>query len=111
VGATVVSAVGLLMLPVLAAVAIPTFLAQRERARDAAVESELREAAVAMEVGGVEEGVYGDLTGFAPGQPDVTVTLVATDGLSYCLAGSHALGGTTSYLDSTTGTVSEVPCG
>ena len=92
----VISLVHLVLLPVLAAVAIPVFLNQREKAVEVALRSDLSAAAITMETARVDLGSY-PLT-LTRSQPlaattdDVVLVEVAAD--SFCLrahAGDEAL--------------------
>ncbi len=84
-----------IIIGILAAIAIPVFLNQRERAWTSAVESDLRNGAVAMEAYYTDAGDYdapdaAALTdsGMTVSQ-DVTVSVYST-GQAYCLHGVHA---------------------
>ena len=84
-----------IIIGILAAIAIPVFLNQRERAWTAAVESDLRNYAIEYETQATNNnGVYTDVA-LAPGvdyqdSEDVTVTLsAASDGTQFCLTGLH----------------------
>ena len=107
-----------IIIGILAAIAIPTFLAQRERAQQSTVQSDVRNAQseVAIEVadtGDVPTGAYTsdlaletDSGTFTP-TADVTVT-VAGDQDNYTIAGQHADLGTYRYTYSqATGTYTE----
>ena len=75
------------VLGVLAAVAVPSFLSQRARAHDASVQADLR--SVAMAVGAADDG-GGDLEGSALDDVVVspgTVLEVAADGDGWCVRG------------------------
>jgi type IV pilus assembly protein PilA len=80
-----------IIIGILAAIAIPTFLNQREKAWQRAAQSDLRNAAAVM------ESRYGDLgtyVGIAAGEfkasDDVTVTIKTQTGTAYCLDADHA---------------------
>jgi type IV pilus assembly protein PilA len=82
-----------IIIGILAAIAIPVFLSQRERGWRAQMQSDLRNAAVAMETYYTDEGTYsaaGLNAAFGFSQTtDVTVTApVATD-TTYCLQAVH----------------------
>jgi type IV pilus assembly protein PilA len=86
-----------IIIGILAAIAIPVFLSQRERAWTAAVESDLRNAAVAMETYYTDNGDYNvadavalEAFGFAQ-TTDVSLTGWPTtaNAQAYCLAGAH----------------------
>lgn len=80
-----------LMLVTLIGIAVPTFVSQRDGAFDAAVQSDLRSAAIALESYRSQNGAYdlaattGTSWGYVP-SPDVNrVIEVTTD--SYCIRG------------------------
>jgi len=82
-----------IIIGILAAIAIPAFLNQRERAWQASVESDVRNAAIDMETAATANGgTYpAALPGTVQTSTDVTVAL---DGSStatqFCLTGRHA---------------------
>jgi len=100
-----------IIIGILAAIAIPTFLNQRENARDSAVESTLRSAATFMEIAFTENDdspqVYPDnvgaleTEGFNSGA-NVDVTVVS-GGTTYCMEGSHTNSETFFFIDSNDG--------
>jgi type IV pilus assembly protein PilA len=92
----------ILIIAILAAIAIPVFLRQREKGWVAQVQSALKDTGTAMESWATENG--GDYSGpangtdLAPGGPNdqglnyassVTVTIVATPN-DYCITANHA---------------------
>ena len=110
-----------IIIGILAAIAIPTFLSQRERGWEAAAESDVRNAAIAIESHAVQNdgsylGVDG-MTSAVPGvleaegyNPTANVNLVvtATTANSYTIEASNVLDSenpTTFTLNSTTGTI------
>jgi type IV pilus assembly protein PilA len=84
-----------IIIGILAAVAIPVFLNQRQRGWRGAVQSDLRNHAVVMETWLTDTGSYADPTG-APDRPvptaspNVTITVPIADANTYCIQGSHA---------------------
>jgi type IV pilus assembly protein PilA len=109
----------IVIMSLLAAIAIPLFLSQRERAWTAQTVSALRNAATAMDAAAVETG--GDYSGFTAPQ------LVAEEGLRYaqgvvdlqvasanaqgfCLAAEHNTSLETTYWDSAKGRPSPTSC-
>jgi type IV pilus assembly protein PilA len=105
-----------IIIGILAAIAIPAFLGQRERAWRSAVQSDLRNAAVEM------ESAATDNSGLYPAAlPDDTVqesdgVTVAVDGTSsetqFCLTGVHSsLTGETDYYDSDDGGITDTTPG
>jgi type IV pilus assembly protein PilA len=101
---------------VLAAIAIPIFLSQKEKAAEAGVKSDIKNASTYLETFFVDNSTYtgASLTtieadGYkASDGVDVVVTPDA-DGAGYCISGD-ADTGTTFYLDSETGSVSDEAC-
>ncbi len=88
-----------IIIGILAAIAIPVFLAQRERAWNSEAQSDLRNAAVSMETYYTDFGVYhadgldSDF-GYNP-SPNTTLTVNVTAGTGfengqvYCLSADH----------------------
>ncbi|HKH11706.1 MAG TPA: prepilin-type N-terminal cleavage/methylation domain-containing protein [Rubrobacter sp.] len=80
---------------ILAAISIPTYLGQQERAKDAAAQAQLRTAATAQQLHYAEEDAYAadmealEAQGFRQGDREVTVASGTDD--SYCM---DAQGGT-----------------
>ena len=109
-----------IIIGILAAIAIPTFLNQRESAWRSAVESDLRNAATDMQTYYTENGEYHadgvngteygtDWTATADGSEGVTVTVQQPGGTDpnrqkFCLSGTHEqLDGTVAVYDSDEG--------
>jgi type IV pilus assembly protein PilA len=86
-----------IIIGILAAIAIPAFLNQRERARRAAVQSDLRNVAIQAETYFTDNNTYDGFeadalfTGYAESD-GVTLTAAAGDttATSFCIGGSHA---------------------
>lgn len=106
----------ILIIGVLAAIAIPVFLNQRQAAWEAQVESDIANAVIAAESYSVDNnGSYVGLnsTTASPlplaangfnATPDVTVTVATADATGYTFTVTHALlSGTTWSYDSDTG--------
>ena len=80
---------------ILAVIAIPTFLQQREKAWTRAVESDLRNSATVLEQWFGDNGTYGAVTGATPASPTlknsegVTLTTPTATATEYCIVGSH----------------------
>jgi type IV pilus assembly protein PilA len=82
-----------IIIGILAAIAIPVFLNQRESAWRATVESDLKNAAIDAETyATTHNGSYTGFTVVADGysQDDAVSVVVAADGNSYILTGTHA---------------------
>jgi hypothetical protein len=106
---------GVVLLPLLAAIAIPVFLDQRAQAQSAGLASELRNAAVVQETVMADYGSYATsadelvAAGYS-GDPAVRLEVLAMDGVNYCLGAVVPEVGEALYFDSATGTVSPTPC-
>jgi type IV pilus assembly protein PilA len=89
----------ILIIAILAAIAIPVFLRQRERGYEAQAQSAVKNAATAVESYATENnGSYvgldgktgADLTAYGYSQnPDVSISIKATAS-AYCITGDHA---------------------
>ena len=112
-----------IIIGILAAIAIPTFLKQREKAWTRAAESDLRNAATVLESYFSDSGSYDpdhgatlDPAVTAPvykESKDVTVSQPEGTTTEYCLEAVHAKlaeDENTFHLDSTTGKVEEGAC-
>jgi type IV pilus assembly protein PilA len=94
----------MIIIGILAAIAIPTFLKQRENGWRTAIKSDLKNAAIAAESYGTEHGgsyaalntaTLGTLRGSGV-TADVTVVVAGTPGTTgYCLQGTNANFGST----------------
>ena len=82
---------------ILAAIAIPQFTAYRQRSFNAAIQSDLRNAATAQEAYYTDSQVYtsatGDLTtrGYTP-SANVTLSISGATSQGYTMTGSHTSG-------------------
>lgn len=100
-----------IIIGILAAIAIPVFLNQRRKAWDAAVKSDLRNAATAQETYLTENDAYSVNTaglasvGFNQSGSVTFVTVTATAGTAYCMEANHQSdpANTYWYLNNTTG--------
>lgn len=105
-----------IIISILAAIAIPAFLAQRARAETADAQSTLRNAGSAQQAALVQNNTYSTTKG-SPGLADFgfndsathPLTIVGADADSYCMSSGGGQA-TTSYLDSGTGVVSTTAC-
>jgi type IV pilus assembly protein PilA len=107
-----------IIIGILAAIAIPTFLNQREKGWEAAAKSALKGAAVAQESYFTEENEYAsaeadlELEGFNQSD-DVELTIISPTGAGatdYCMSAEHDAGGDIQYLDSADGEITETAC-
>ena len=101
-----------IIIGILAAIAIPTFLNQREKAWTRAAQSDLRNAATEVESDFSDSGTYVGATGWKMSD-DVTVTLPTSSTTAYCLQAVHAklaAGSNTFHLSSATGKVATGAC-
>jgi prepilin-type N-terminal cleavage/methylation domain-containing protein len=83
-----------LMLVALVGIAVPTFVGQRDGAIKAAVQSELRTAAIALETFRAQQGVYGEAAltaayGYVPSLEVVSFLTLLSDGDAYCVLAWH----------------------
>lgn len=97
----------MVVIGLLAAIAIPTFLDQRRGARDTAAKSDLRQLAVLEEQHLQEQNFYGTVAQLVASGEDVKVTSGVTlrvlrfeAGVGYCLSGKHRDSAKTWYYDS-----------
>ena len=80
-----------IIIGILAAIAIPTFLNQRKKGWESAVKSDLRNSAIVMETQLTETGSYAPAPATFPGtSPDVTLTAPVATVETYCLQGVHS---------------------
>jgi len=101
-----------IIIGILAAIAIPVFLNQRESAWRATVESDLKNAAIDAETfATTHSGSYTGFTVEADGYSaeDVVSVVVAADGNSYVLTGNHAQLDDNLTYDSSAGGLQEWP--
>jgi type IV pilus assembly protein PilA len=100
-----------IIIGILAAIAIPTFLRQRERAWERAAQSDLRNAAVIAEEFFNDNGSYVGLTtadmNTSGEVGDVTLGIGADEPERYCITADHTnlAAGVNFFLDSATGVV------
>ena len=87
---------------ILAVIAVPTFLKQREKAWTSAVQSDLRNNAVVLEQWFNENATYASVTTGTTTtspqlkwSPEVTGSSVSPDATKYCLKATHAKLGST----------------
>ena len=109
----------MIIIGILAAIAIPSFVNQRENAWRAAVKSDVKNAAIAAESWALNAG-NGTYTGLTDaivvaevgnGSGDVTVTVEAADPTYVCLQGEHtSLPGEIWFYESSTGLVTAGAC-
>lgn len=97
----------IIIIGILAAIAIPTFLNQRTRGYNAASQSALRNAAIAQESYYTGNNTYGteaqiETEGFNQ-SANVNFAVVSASATDYCMSAVHTSGGSTWYLDSTSG--------
>ena len=78
-----------IIIGILAAIAIPTFLNQRERAWERAAQNDLRNTAVLAEERFSDTGSY-EGTDLSRVSPEVTITEESADESGYCFEAVHA---------------------
>jgi type IV pilus assembly protein PilA len=99
----------IIIIGILAAIAIPVYLNQRQRAYDSAAKSDIRNLAQYEEAYLVGAGRYGSFTELAANQlsvtpsRQVTLTILYNGGTGFCLTAKHALSPRTWYYDSVAG--------
>lgn len=107
------------IISLLAAIAVPLFLAQRERAWVAQSESSLKNAATSMEAAAVSNGgVYTGITiedllaneGLKYSRSVLILTIESANSVGYCLSVLHRRSGETFYWDSAQGRPSDDNC-
>jgi type IV pilus assembly protein PilA len=102
----------MIIIGILAAIAIPVFLSQRDRAYESAVKSDLNRAATEVETSFVDAQAYpADNAAFqalltangVTGTPTVTLTYSTTTANQFCIEGQDSRGGETFAFDNTLG--------
>ncbi len=79
-----------IIIGILAAIAIPTFLNQRKKGWESAVKSDLRNHAIVLETHLTDGGSYVGAPAPTPQSPDVTITVPVATVDTYCIEGVHA---------------------
>jgi prepilin-type N-terminal cleavage/methylation domain-containing protein len=75
---------------ILAAIAIPLFLNQREKAAEAAIKSDLKNAATVMETTFIDDQTYANVVeGDFKQSQNVTLTIFSADADTFCIDGAH----------------------
>jgi type IV pilus assembly protein PilA len=105
-----------IIIGVLAAIAIPTFLNQRQGAQDSAAQSDLRNAATGQQAYYSNQNTF--YSGDSPGDnlpgynnsANVSLTVASANDQGFCMNTSHDSSDTTFYFDSADGTVTEGTC-
>lgn len=96
---------------VLAAIAIPVFLNQREKAAEAAIKSDLKNAATVMETFFVDDQTYANVAeADLETTSNVTVAITAATATVYCLDGTSTGTGTAYHYDSDGGGLLDGAC-
>lgn len=100
-----------LIIGILAAIAIPVFLSQREKAADSATKSDLKNAATVLETYFVDAQTYvGVPVDDIQESTGVTVALTETTATEYCLDGTNTGSDNAYHYDSVTGGLGDGPC-
>ena len=100
-----------IIIGILAAIAIPTFLQQRNRGFEAAAQSSLRNAAVAQQSFFTENSAYAEAAADIEAEgwtADANVTFALNNGdedSEYCMTANHDSGGDAFRLDSNVGEI------
>lgn len=96
---------------ILAAVAVPVFLNQREKAADAATKSDLKNAATYMETRLVDDGTYANVVvGDLETSQNVTLAIASADTSTYCIDGTNSGSGSAFHYDSAGGGLLDGAC-
>jgi type IV pilus assembly protein PilA len=82
-----------IIIGILAAIAIPTFLNQRRKGWESAVKSDLRNHAIVLETHLTDAGTYVGSPAPAASSPDVTISVPTATVDTYCIQGVHAKNG------------------
>jgi type IV pilus assembly protein PilA len=99
----------IIIIGILAAIAIPYLLSQRQRAREATIKSDIEIAAKFQETYFTSSFTYGTVAQLAAdgsnvvASPGVTVTITSIDSSGYCIKGTHQDAGSAWYYDSRAG--------
>ena len=95
---------------ILAAIAIPIFLNQRQKAADASTKSDLKNAASLMETYFIDQQTYAQKPAPVPARlstlkqsANVTVTITSGNASNYCLTGTNTTGSQAFVYDSGAG--------
>jgi len=108
-----------IIIGILAAIAIPTFLNQRAGAGDSASQSALRNAAVAQESVFTRNNTYATAANLTAAPPagggfiqttSAPVTVISSSATAYCMSATHVNGSGTYYLTNSSGSPSTAVC-
>lgn len=105
----------IIIIAILAAIAIPMYLSQRQKGWEANARSDLRNAAVAQESYFTDNDTYTtteanlEIEGFNP-SANVTMGYVAGTAVRYCMSAVNDNGGDTFYIDSNVGEPTTTAC-
>ena len=103
-----------IIIGILAAIAIPTFLNQRKKGWESAVKSDLRNYAIVLETHLTDTGSYTDAFTTTPPveSTDVNITVPTANDTTYCLEGTHnKLDATDIWSLQPGGALAKAPCG
>lgn len=100
---------------ILAAIAIPVFLGQREKAQNSAAKSQVRQAVTSQEVYRSENPTYATTVTQLEGvgfrdSTDVPLTIHSASTDNYCMSAKHNNGGDRWYMTATRGTPTTTSC-
>src|SRR3954469_7440724 len=108
----------IIIIGILAAIAIPVFLSQRQKGYDSQAKSDLRNMAGFEEIYLNDFNTYGSVVDIEINEPtmhvskDVTITVVHIDGINgYCLSAKSVGGSVTWYYDSLGGGIQPASAG
>jgi len=100
----------LIIIGILLAIAVPSYLGFKDRANNTAAEANVRAAVPAVETYYSDHDTYigMDGTAMAAIDPGVRVTVVSANAVTYCI--SHTRGGFTYYKHGPAGSISATAC-
>jgi type IV pilus assembly protein PilA len=106
-----------IIIGILAAIAVPTFLSQREKAGDSAAKADLRNAAIYQEAFYTEAtgvATYGTLANIVDAgfksSGEVTLTVESQSATGYCMDAAHAKSTKTWFLTQASGSPVQGTC-
>ena len=97
---------------ILAGIAIPLFLSQKQKGVDASIKSDLKNAATLQETYYIDNGTYGvtgDLTDLKQSAGN-TIDIASADASAFCVNGSNPGASSDWSYSSTTGLIADTAC-
>ena len=106
----------IIIIGILAAIAIPMYLSQRQKGWNANAQSDLRNAAVAQESYFTDHAAYtnngaGELAAAGYNKSaNITLSVISATSSHYCMSAVHTSGGSTWYMSNDTGEPTTTVC-